>query len=297
MVLFLFPWKLEAAKKIKPVMGTIITPETAVYEEPSFDSIVIESVQEKTKVFVWPKLLNHAFFRIKLPNGVIGYVTDLDIDFPGKPPIPKGPFAKNPVNNNPLDPLEVTNPSNADQFGMNNSSQESETYEYSQLVGLRYFLIPYKEKTMQKERRSDLTAVALNFRGENWIDWAGFVDMGLLFSLGYPRHYREILGFEPRGGLLFWGYFLISTSSSISKKSQFNYGFGPFLKFQQLYIESKTTNNLPKFYEATDVKGGGTALFGISYRWRRLSFRFDWQYFWEVTQYSTLSGGIELALD
>jgi hypothetical protein len=307
----------------KAVKGQIVTQGAILYEEPHFDSEPLVFLKKGTQVRVINKRLNLAFFKVQLPTKKKGYVVDLDVEFKGKKPPPRGPLfekGQDSLDGENSDPfldesqfqLGSSSPSDSNSNSNSHSDSDSDSssssdsdfdsdsffsrtggipYEDEKLFGFRYYFMSYSEKTMGRHRRDDLSAWGFSWRGPDWVDFVSYVDTGFLFSSQPPSYYEKVLGFRPEG-FVAWGYFNFMTSSALSERLQVVYGFGPFFRGSSWELQAQHSERV-KTYQAIDVKIGGLASWGLAYRFKHVALRLDLQFWFEQVQYTSLGLGLE----
>lgn len=272
--------------------GTIISGSALIYQAPDFDAEPIAQLKKGQKVRVINRRYNMAFFKVELPSKKIGYVLDLDIDFEGKAPLPPGPL----LDSDPSKDSQILDPfldASSYQGGPDASQNgHNENFEWERLFGLRNHLLSYREKTMGRERRENISAFGLVWRGPDWIDFAAYTDLGLSFTTQAPDFYTQSLGYKP-SGFNSWGYMLFMTSSALSSRSQMVYGFGPFLRTSSWKLTANTVDGVRQF-DVTDMKLGGMGSWGVAYRLKSFAVRADFQFWWETSQYTSLAIAVEV---
>jgi hypothetical protein len=276
----------------KVILGTIISDVAIVYSAPDFDARPIAQLKKGQKIRVINKRQNIAFFKIQLPNKKTGYVLDIDVHFIGKTPLPKGPLSpqEEDVIDSSTDPFL-----DAESFQDSTKSEEEMpgiNYEWERLLGVRNHFIAFREKTMGRDRRNNLSALGLVWRGPDWVDFAAYTDLGISVTTKPPDYYEKELGYTP-SGYAAWGYLLFTTASALSPRAQMVYGFGPFLRVSSWRLLANTHQGVQAF-DAVDVKLGGMGSWGVAYRFKPFAIRADFQFWWEVSQYSSLALAIEI---
>lgn len=287
-LVLIFTNSLWAQGRPPVVKARVVTEGAMVYEAPSFDSEPLARLARDTQVLLINRREGLAFFRIRLADRRVGYITDLDVEFEGKRP-PEGAPSQQSVSPPPSDPfLDAAEY----ESGASELDSHNQSFEWERLVGIRSSWIAFKERTMGSEPRSDLQTLGVVWRGPGWIDFAAYADLGFLLTTQAPSYYGKTLGEDPRGWSG-WTYLLFSTSSQLSSRAQMVYGFGPFLRTSQWRITAQSGSG-PRSYDALDVKIGGMGSWGVAYRFKPFALRGDFQYWWEATQYSSLSLALEI---
>lgn len=287
LLIFFFSFLTEASSKPQVVQGEIVTEGAIFYSAPHFDSEVLSYLKKGTPVLVSNQRRGLAFFRVRLPNKKIGFVVDIDINFPGKKP-PEGVIESSQTFSDPfLDSSEF-------EKSMESSQIEEHKFietDWEKRFGLRASSVAYKEKTMGREWRSDLSGFGFYLRGPELWNLAAYLDVGSTFSFQAPVYYERVLGF-PAQGAMNWTYVSFSTTSALTPRFHLIYGFGPFLRLSYWDIEAQVLSQ-KQSYSALDIKFGALVSWGLVYRLQKLGFRFDFQYFWEASSYPQLSMGLE----
>ncbi len=305
--LFLLSLFFFSSPTMAQVRANVFNDQAIVYKEPHFDADVVTSLKAGKKCILSKKLYNQAFYKIKWSKNKIGYIADTDVDFKNHwrhqssqknsldENLNKNQKSKNQELGQALD-TEAEQEGAADPFRNaeefeGGADQSQSNYEWKRFLGFESSWVAFKEKTMGKELREDHNYFGLRWRGPEVVSWLSYVDTGFKYLGKAPQYYEKYLGY-PASGYSFLAHFAMATSSSMGKKTQFFYGFGPFLRYSQWNV-SQLVNSVEKSYQLTDVKMGAMVLFGLAYFFDPISIRGDFQFHWESTTYSSFALGLE----
>lgn len=278
MFVFLFIYPVWGQR----VVATVVTDNAQVYSEPSFDADVIAELEKGIKLPLINKRLGLAFFKIQLPDKQIGYIVDLDVEFKGKKPPPR-------LKDEGEDPFLGSE--NFDPGASFDAQDKQSNFEWQKLVGLRTHYFAFKERTMGRERRDDFAAWGMVWRGPNLIDFMSYADVGFTLSGKAPGYYSVASGVDSISGFNSWFYAIFSSASSISKRLQMVYGFGPFIRASMWDLSTSQRS-----YDIVDLRMGGVGSWGVAYHLPWLAIRIDFQYWVEKSQYSSMALSWEIPI-
>ncbi|MGZ3768018.1 MAG: SH3 domain-containing protein [Bdellovibrio sp.] len=272
-LVLLFPLFVRAESQ----QGTVIEDGAMVYQDADFDSPIIATLKLGS-VYSISKGVKGAFYKIRIKEGTVGWISDVDI----KPGVVKAPASKK----------------NKKAAEKEKEEKEKELpkkpFFAARYRGPSFDFINFTEDTLGKQRSEYLLFYGLKFNGFNTLFEGEIYSEGnILFHVGAPKYYSETTK-KNADGFIFLADFLLQTASSQGKNRLFFYGFGPVLKYSHFDLElpnGTTTSH----YSADDMNLG--AVFNVGYAWRlwKTSLRTDAKWYWEKAQYPGF--GVNLGIE
>jgi hypothetical protein len=249
----------------------------AVYKYPNFDAQVLEYVRAGTKVRATLKPRAGiggfgAFYKVKLPNGKIGWMTDVDI-------LPQYKVGKSPRSRNQSNP----DFDNAKDM-MENAGREQVYFE--RYVGANFGIVDFSEKFDKKILSANTPMFGLRGVGPGLLFDGPPLDLSVQFSMQAPSYYSEFASADATG------FFLIADAMFpfpfISSDSYYvGLGLGPMISYTNFSLRVRSSP-----FDSQEVRLGAVADLGAMFRYKKLGFKLDYKYYYEVTQY----GGIHLSI-
>ena len=260
-------WAQSPAGK-SPAAGRVHSEEALLYSDPNFDSRVLRQVPQGTRLQMSNRLFG-AFYRVRLPDGTVGFMTDVDVK-----PLKSG--------------------SAANKSGSPEVSEKSRLKPTTSLSSRRYrgggvHWLNLREDTMEAKRQGTMLGYAIRFWGENLLGPGSYpMDMSVQLFPQAPGYYSDVTQ-KTASGFLVLAESLLLTGSSSSKTTSSNFGFGPFLRYSRFEVSlpgSTTT------YSLEDVILGVFLGAGVGVKWGAWHFRLDPRYYFERQQYWGLQLGV-----
>ena len=253
--------------------GTVIE-ETQIYQDADFDAPVI-AVVKPGGVYSISTKKKGPFYKIKIKQGMIGWIADSDIH------------------------VGVIKNSASAQKKKIEEERERERDTRRPFFATRYWgpafeYMNYTEDTMGKERTAGLLFYGLKWSGYNTlIGGEIYTDSNLLIYSGAPSYYKDVTG-QSAGGFIVNANFLFQTINPITPSALYFYGFGPALRYSHfdLHLPNGATTI---GYSADDMALGAVFDFGLAFRLSRVSLRADAKYYWEKNKY--FAGGASLGFE
>lgn len=254
LLLVFFPFLCWAQSQ----QATVILDGALIYQEPDFDSPVINTVKRGT-VYSISKNKKGAFYKIRLKPGSLGWISDTDLQL-GVVKLAE-PKAKKEVEKKKKKPFHAT-----------------------RYRGPTVDFINFTEDTLGTERAQMMPFYGIKFSGENTLfDGEIYTDASILFHFGAPGYYEEYTH-KPADGYVFLVNFLLQTVLPQSKTHLFYYGFGPMFRYSHFNIDVPNgTDTLT--YSADDMTLGAVFDLGLAFRFGSWSLKTDARYYWERTKY------------
>lgn len=260
-----------------PQKAQTLSAENAVYESPSFDAKVI-AVLPSGKVFsISNNLFSGAFYRIRVKDGVIGYIADSDVK-----PLGKKASNKKAAVAAKEKKEEVAKP------------KKNPPFEFARYVGASYHLIKYEEDTMGSSRSEQMSFFGMKMSGANVL-LEGLIptEINVLFSMKPPDYYQKLTR-QSAAGWIFMMDFLLQTYIPQSRDSFFFFGFGPMFRFSKFDVGLKDvgTGSVTQ-YSMQDMALGAAFNGGIAYRVSTVALRLEAKYHWEKRSYLGFGGSVQ----
>lgn len=247
-----------------------------IYEKANFDSRVVGIAVLGQTYDISKNIFNHAFYKIRLRPGLVGYIAESDIE----------PLFKN--ENRPT--------KNSKKPKRKSNSKRNKTFEYTRFGGLSYALIDFTEDTMGGKARQNLGFIGAKISGPNvLLDGLLPIDVNLMFYSGAPSYYEKATG-HGASGFIFLGDILFQTYWPQGPRALTYFGFGPLFKYSKFDVEMRdSVTTKTQTYSLEDISLGVAFDLGVGFRLGSLALRVDYQYFWEKQMYGGFTGAIQWA--
>lgn len=247
------------AKPLPPQKAQTLSPENAIYESPSFDSKVIAVLPPGKVYSISNHLFSGAFYRIRVKDGMIGYIADSDVKPLGKK-TPSSKVAEKPKKN--------------------------PRFEFARYVGVSYGLVKYEEDTMGSSRSDQMSFFGMKMSGANVL-LEGLIptEINLLYAPNAPGYYQTVTR-QSASGWIFLMDFLLQTYIPQSKDSMLLFGFGPMFRFSKFDVGLRDagTGTVTQ-YSMQDMALGAAFNAGIALRVSNIALRLEAKYHWEKRSY------------
>lgn len=270
--------KKRRRKKRKGQIAIVAVQGAAVYQYPNFDSKILDYLKAGTKVLASLKSRQGiggfgAFYKVKLPNKKVGWMTDVDIlpKYKAKPGI--------------KDPAKEVNPDFEDAKSiMENAGREPAYFE--KYVGAQVGMVQFAEKFEGRTLSSDVLTFGLRGRGPGLLFDGPPLDASLSFSIEAPSYYDEFAsgeatGFFVMGDLLFPFPFITDDNFSLTL------GVGPMFAYTRFNVPVRTSE-----FDSQDLRLGFVGSLGVQYRIKKISLMLDAKYNYETVQYFSATFGL-----
>lgn len=276
------PSALKAAQTTtadKPVpgktqFGKVIHPGSLVYKNSDFDAPVIAKLAAG-KMYLISNQIVGAFYKIKIKDGVYGYIADTDI---------------RPVTAESEKKLKNTN--NKKNKTSTSKSKKQKAFEFQKYRGLQISQITFKEDTMSVDPKENLTFFGFRVSGPDILVEGSYVDSTIQIHLGAPQYYEKATK-KSADGLILLMDFKWQTVFPQGKNTMLYFGFGPMLKYSQ-FRTALNVSGKEEAYDLVDMSVGAALDLGITQRFEQFALRGEILYYWEKTQYSGLALSAQL---
>lgn len=250
----------------------VVNHGALVYKSPSFDSKVLARLPENKVFLISSKLFSGAFYKIKVRDGLLGYIADTDVSVGAKASRNSKKSEKN------LDDSEPP--------------KREKAFEFQKFRGFEFARINYREDTMGLKPTQGMNFFGFKLSGPNVAMEGSYTDANFLFAFQAPGYYEQATGNAANGFVMIIDS-VFETALPQGKNTLLYYGFGPFLKYSKLDV-ALTVNGKNEAYELVDMGLGAVFNLGLAQRIGSVAVRTELQYYWEKMQYMGL--GISLQL-
>ncbi len=270
--------------KIKPRRAQAVRQDVEIYQQSSFDSEIISTINPG-KYYLISKKTYGPFYKIKLSEKVIGYVADTELDIEGIGPLKEKAF----LDDQDLDQKQIANTkiNKNDQARIKEIEEDSESEDPDAKTNYHGFilgLVNYHEKTMSQTQIADL--YSFGYRYIPYLsDFAASVSWDANINFGLPAYYKDKLNASGSGVTLWLGTQLVNISPLDSKKT-IRYGLGPFIKYSNYSVSVPN-----KVYTLQDITIGFLVEGGFIYHLGPVGIDFGLRYYWDKAPYGGLSLG------
>lgn len=267
----------QAKKPVQFKRAQAVREEVEIFNAADFDSKVLTYINPGRYYYISNKKYG-AFYRIKISDKVIGYISDSEIDIEGVGRLQQKPFIDDP------EPVETTKKNRERMIEEDEVEAEVGSVLKEHYHGLIINLVNYHEKTMNGVQVADL--YALGYRYIPFLsDFSSSVAWDINASYGLPKYYTDQLAAEGQGFTV-WGGAQVVNISVIGSSTTLRYGLGPFLKYSNYNIKTTVKN-----YSLQDLNFGVLLEGGFIFHTRWVSFDLGLRYYWERESYGGLSLG------
>lgn len=260
---------LAQTKPVKsPYLGRVVNEGSAVYRAANFDSPVIAYLSVGKTFQISTQLVGGAFYRIRVSDKQVGYISDADVV-----PLFKLNPKKKTVKRTEQKILEP---------------RRKKPFSLTEFAGPQFSYIGFREETMALKPTENLSFFGVKLSGPNILLEGAFpTEINLQFHWGAPDYYKKATGKEAVGWM-FLSDFLFQTYFANRPNAFAYFGFGPLLKYSKFDVILGTTQySLENFDLGLAFKLGGALRLG------KLALRGEAQYYWEKMQYRGLGFAIQ----
>ncbi len=255
--------------------GTIVVDEAIVFHEPDFDAEMISQVR-RGEIFPMSVRPQGPFYKIKLKDGRLGWVMDVDIK--------AGRLKQDTIN------IKLLEKNSKDQASLTDKLKATPRVHFAgqRWRGLQYELIQFSEKTLGKKRSDSLGFVGLRIAGPNTLfEGDTFVTTDLLFYTTAPKYYEQATG-EKADGWIMLTQVLFQTVNPQGSSTYSMFGFGPLVKYSHFNLGLDRSGKSYQ-YAVDDMYLGFVFQGGVAARFNQgFSARLDAKYYYEKQQYLSL---------
>ena len=217
------------------------------------------------------------FYKTKLKNKKIGYITDIEV-------IPQ--YIKVGDKLRPNEEFK--------QFGLRERTKHLEDIYLSRYLGVSSSWVSLTEKWGEKTFTKFVPFLGLRLTGPKFISEQFPWDLEILINPFLPKYYKEIPLKEDKGNITDSSGFHIQSSLLFNlplSQTIFRLiyaGLGPSFFFRNIELQSSENAS----YNLKQLRLGATLQFGLAYRvYEKYLVRIEGRYHWEKTRYiaTTLS--------
>lgn len=289
-VLILSP--LSKAEGSHDFNGEIIGEEAQIYEAANFDAPLMDIAPLGQKYEMSTKLFNESFYRVRLPDGRIGYIVDSDIKplFKVKKDLNKKSItSQSGQSGQPDQSLKrkrnIKN-KNDKKVSDKQETKKKKPFQYARFVGFELSQIQFQEETMSDHRRDSLLFYGMKISGPDVVIAGDLqTDVNLLFHSGAPGYYQSQTKHGADGWIVM-ANFLFENYFPQGPNALFYLGFGPMLKYSKFELTlTDKSNGKNTDYSATDISLGAVFNAGVGLRLGKVALRVEGQYYWEKQMY------------
>ena len=254
---------LADQKKAQPNMGKVISDGAYVYKQADFDAEVLTQLPEGKTYPISSKVVG-AFYKIKVAEGVYGFIADTDVK----------------TTNAASEKKEKEKEKKQAEKG---KTKKHKPLEWEKFHGFQIAQIAYREDTMGIRPTENILFFGAKLSGPDVVMDGVYTDANFLFSYGAPKYYENATGNSASGYIVLLD-FLFETASQESRDTLVYYGFGPMLKYSKIDA-AVTKANQTQSYDMTDINIGAVFNLGICQRFESFALRGEAKYYWEKMQY------------
>lgn len=264
-MIFFFSVQVLAAQK-----GSVVTEGAIVYKGPSFDAPILGYFSAGKKVSLSNKLFG-AFYKVRFNQGVIGYISDIDV----RPDNAKA---------------------GADSFfpGSNNEEKDKDRPFFgSTHIGLTYAMVGFEDTVGGFTGNSQT-----NFIGGvlttpfSFFDGSTLLSMNVLYSLEVPQFYSKISQNAPEGFVILGDVSLLyPIASFLNRKLTAFVGAGLAFGYTDVDLVQEIGGG-PKLVPVASAKVGGVFAGGLVYKFSSFALRFEPKYYYEENAYLGITSSL-----
>lgn len=266
--LFVNPTKTLAAQTAKA-----INDQALVYREANFDSPVIGYLKEGESYSVSSRKFNTAFHRIRLTQGVLGYVADTDLSTGQGKPTAKEAFE-------PEAPQKKQ------------TSERPRFMRERTLLGVVGGMVQYSEIFAKREYRSDTTFVGLKLTTPlGVVDGPFLFDLQVTTSLAVPKFFKEFSTTTPTGNVFLGHLMVLYPLYEFSGRRGLMYlGAGPAIAYSSVLVEYQASKLI-----LDEVRAGAVLTTGLAFDLgnSKVVFKIEPKYYVEKSNYAALEGVLQ----
>ncbi len=276
----------ESKKKKSATVGAsqaavVKTDSVTVYSKPDFDAPAISYLSAGQNVRVSKRQYGSVqkFFKLRLPNGKMGYVSTIDVNRAG------GDDESDQANGKDKDKEKEkgTGKDKADDQE-NKSRQARYRHEmdkpmiFNRWIGLLGGSLAFKEKIKGAKGEDELIIYGLKVSGPDILLEGPIMDLNLFLHIGAPDYYNDLSKIKPTGFVFMTDALLIFPLTN-GQNSSVYFGGGPLFKFSSFkYINLAGAPKNPQQFAL-----GGSGVIGLGLRMGGVALRGEAKYIAERT--------------
>ncbi|MCB0369880.1 MAG: SH3 domain-containing protein [Bdellovibrionales bacterium] len=263
----------EARNQIARVSGEY----PYVYASPDFNAPILAQLPLGKVYKISTKKFANVFYRILVKPGMIGYVSDSEIQVLTSGSKGKPRSGKAPRKNLSAEKKEEKKEPEKDN---------RKPFYASRYRGLIVEQMNYAEDTMSQHRTANLNFIGYRVSGYNTL-YSGQMatDANVMLYNGAPKYYEEVTG-NPANGWILHADFTYDTLSPQGPNHMISYGFGPMFKYSHFVTALQNpANGYTTSYTLDDITLGVLLRWGLAFRIDSVSLRSDIKYYIESQRY------------
>ncbi|GIL17781.1 MAG: hypothetical protein BroJett040_15320 [Oligoflexia bacterium] len=268
--LFIFLVGPVYGQKLPAPIGKIIVEEALIYSEADFDSPVIARLQGGGSYPVSQKKFG-AFHRIRLKDGKIGYISDVDFRVMNRPQVKQNQSAQRPKKEGVHFEDEV--------------KTSKRSFASARYRGPEFVYVNYREDTMSLKPTEGMWFVGLKLTGADTLLEGDIVtDVNFLFKIGAPNYYQQATGNSANGWIMILDS-LFQMPTAHSQNVLTSFGFGPMFKYSKFNVTLNQAGGGQNSYSLEDMVLGLAFNINLGYKINSMAIKGEWKYYWEKMQY------------
>lgn len=273
-------------------MARVLVDGAAIYDSPNFDAPVLDYFERSRSVRISRTLYPGvgglgAFYRIIVRPGVIGYITDVDVEIEGPgasqrrgsaQPAPEDDIEGNPLVLQP----DLERPS---------APQTSNVYS-TRYLGLSYNMYDFTEKISGRRENANTSFFGLKMSGPGKMMGGAPLNLEFLVSPGAPSFYDK---FGSASGFVILSHASIMIPAYDAPWGLIYYGFGPMIKYHMLDVDlANKAPGAPKI-DSQELNLGFIIDLGVAIPIaQKYALRLEGRYNFEKEQYFALGTSFQV---
>lgn len=260
----------KSKKKAKAQIAIVQVEGAAVYKFPNFDAPVIEYLRAGSKVIATLTPRQGiggfgAFYRVRLKNKTLGWMTDVDL----LPQYKKSDRPSKEVEQNP----------EYKKIEKKAKDSQREPIYFSKFVGGHVGLVQFTEKFDGRELSSDSILFGVRAIGPGLLFDGPPFDFSFSFSLEAPDHYKEFAN-GPATGFFMMADMLMPFPIIDGTNGMLTLGLGPMVTYTNFQLRIRTSA-----FDSQELRLGLVSSLAYMQRFGTFAMRFEGRYYFEKTEY------------
>lgn len=250
--------------------ASVVTEGAIVYKGPSFDAPILGYFSAGKKIMLSNKLFG-AFYKVRFKQGVIGYISDIDVRTEGG---------------------KASSGNFFPEQGEEGSSNKARPFFGSTHVGLLFGMIDYQDTIGNFTGNSQTNFIGATLTTPlSFFDGAFLLGANVLYSLEVPEFYSQISDKPPEGFVLIGDVQLMYPLFSILSRKLTGY-VGAGLGVTYTSVDLVQDIGGPKLVPTSSAKVGGVFSGGLVYKLSKMALRFEPKYYYEENAYFGITASL-----
>lgn len=262
-------------------MGKVTNAGALVYRNANFDSKIVTKLEAGKSYPISSKTVG-PFYKIKVKDGVYGYVADTDV---------KLILSAKEQEAKKKESAEKKAEKREERQKKAAENRAKKPFEFQKYRGLSLTNVNFREETMGLRPTETLMFYGAKFSGPDVLVDGGYVDANVLLHFGAPKYYADATG-KSADGLIMLLDFLFQSAIPGSEKSMTLIGFGPMLKYSKFSVALPVAGK-EEAYELVDMSVGVAFNAAYAYKFDSFALRGEIKYYWEKMQYTALGLAVQ----